>query len=60
MDFHIDEDTLYSYQWTNATTSGQGYAVGDLDCDTTKTTVELDITQSEGNIVAVYQDPTPD
>jgi hypothetical protein len=61
MGFHIDEDTLYSYEWVpTGTTAGSGLARADLDCDGTKTTVELAITNSEGNLVADYKDPTPD
>lgn len=61
MGFHIDEDTLYSYAWTpTATTTGSAFAVADLDCDGTKTTVELLVESEEGNLHVTYKDPTPD
>jgi type IV pilus assembly protein PilA len=61
MGFHVDDDTLYSYKWTKSSASaGAGEAVSDLDCDGLKTTVKLDLTMDGGNIISVYNDPTPD
>jgi type IV pilus assembly protein PilA len=60
MGFHIDDDTLF-YKWTKASASaGAGEAISDLDCDGTLTTVKLDLTMDGGNIISVYNDPTPD
>lgn len=59
--FHVDEDGTYTYHWIKTSeTSGKALAVGDLDCDTTMTTVELDIEMVDGNVRATYLPPTPD
>ena len=62
MQFHIDEDLLFQYQWTQTgpTTGGNGVAIGDLDCDGTPMTYSLIITITEGNVVADQPDPTAD
>jgi len=57
MGFHVDEDSRYQYSFVN---TGTASAVGDLDCDTTLTTQTLVMTVVEGNVQAVYTDPTPD
>lgn len=57
MGFHVDEDSRYEYTWA---AGGVASAIGDLDCDTTKTTATLTLTLSEGNLVASYAEPTPD
>jgi type IV pilus assembly protein PilA len=61
MQFHIDQDTLFQYNWTRTSaTVGTGVAVGDLDCDGTIMTYSLGIAVSEGNIQATLNDPTVD
>ena len=57
MGFHVDEDSRYQYAWDGA---GVATAIGDLDCDTVKTTQTLTMTVNNGNLVATYADPTPD
>lgn len=58
MGFHVDEDSRYKYDWTSST--GVANAAADLDCDGTFTTQKLTMVISEGNVVASYDDPTPD
>ena len=62
MAFHIDQDSLFQYDWTQTgpTTSGVGHAVGDLDCDGTLMTASLVITILEGNVQTDLPAPTPD
>ena len=59
MGFHVDEDSRYEYSWA-AGPPGVASAIGDLDCDGTKTTATLTLSLSEGNLVASYDEPTPD
>jgi len=56
MGFHVDEDSRYQYAWDGAIAS----ATGDLDCDGTSTTANLHLSLVEGNVVASYEEPTPD
>jgi prepilin-type N-terminal cleavage/methylation domain-containing protein len=61
MQFHVDEDTLFQYNWsTSSTTAGLGTAIGDLDCDGTIVTYSLIVAKVEGNITADQPDPTAD
>jgi type IV pilus assembly protein PilA len=62
MQFHIDQETRFQYNWTQTgpTTNGVGLAVGDLDCDGTIMTYSLNVTISEGNVAASTPDPTAD
>ena len=64
MDFHIDDDTLYSYQYDNVAGTqvsiANAKAIGDFNCDGTTTTVELDVNKVEGNLTADYLEATPD
>jgi len=60
MNFHIDDDSQYSYNWVVAAGVGTASAVADLDCDATLTTQTLVVTKVEGNINSTYTDPTPD
>ena len=61
MGFHIDEDSLYSYSWKSAGTQGKGYATGDLNCNGTASTFEMDIDlDTSGNLTTTYLDPTPE
>jgi type IV pilus assembly protein PilA len=52
IDFHIDEETQFTYHYTNAGTTTGNYAtgVGDLDCDGTLISFSEDISVVEGNI----------
>jgi type IV pilus assembly protein PilA len=58
MAFHVDENSRYQYSWNQA--GGLARAVGDLDCDGVPTTQTLTLTIEGGNVVASYDDPTPD
>ncbi len=60
MGFHIDEDSRYQYSWAPGATAGTATAEGDLDCDGTPTSQTLVMTLDNGNLQAVYTDPTPD
>jgi prepilin-type N-terminal cleavage/methylation domain-containing protein len=66
IDFHIDQDNLYQYQWvdnvpTGATANGVATATGDTDCDGTTASYTLTITVVEGNIQDVITNPpSPD
>ena len=62
MAFHIDSDTLFQYSWdqTGPTTGGLGQAIGDLDCDGTLMTANLNVAIVEGNVQSDQPDPTPD
>jgi len=51
LDFHIDEETQFSYHYTGASnTAGNAQAVGDLDCDGTLISFSEDLKVVEGNI----------
>ena len=62
--FHVDEDSRYQYKWVRAgagnAETGTGTATGDLDCDTVKTSQQVIMSISEGNVTASYTDPSPD
>jgi Tfp pilus assembly protein PilE len=52
LDFHIDEETQFTYHFVNAaaTTGNSATAVGDLDCDGTQISFSEQIDVIEGNI----------
>lgn len=59
--FHIDEPSLYSYEWSNTgTNSGVITASGDLDCDGTISTTRVKINLVQGMVETTYEEATPD
>jgi len=55
--FQIDEKSYFSYHWTSTSnTQAQALAVGDLDCDTTKITYQLNL-NAQQEPAATYVEP---
>jgi type IV pilus assembly protein PilA len=59
LDFQIDEDSLFVYDYTGAATTFTALATGDLDCDTTEITYTLTGTAVDGNPAVVLTEPPP-
>jgi type IV pilus assembly protein PilA len=59
LDFQIDEDSLFVYDYTGAATTFTALATGDLDCDTTEITYTLNGTAVNGNPAVNLIEPPP-
>ena len=59
LDFQIDEDTLFVYNYTGTGTGFTATAIGDLDCDTIEITYTLVGTADKGNPATVLTEPPP-
>jgi type IV pilus assembly protein PilA len=59
LDFQIDEDSLFVYDYTGTATGFTALAVGDLDCDATEITYSLVGTATDGNPATVLTEPPP-
>jgi type IV pilus assembly protein PilA len=57
LDFEIDEDTLFVYDYTGTNTTYAAHAVGDLDCDTTEITYTLTGTAVNGQPAYELSEP---
>jgi prepilin-type N-terminal cleavage/methylation domain-containing protein len=57
LDFQIDEDSLFVYDYTGAATTFTALATGDLDCDTTEITYSLAGTAVDGNPAVQLTEP---
>jgi prepilin-type N-terminal cleavage/methylation domain-containing protein len=57
LDFEIDEDTLFVYDYTGAATSFTANAVGDLDCDGTAITYKMTGTAVNGQPAVSTSEP---
>jgi prepilin-type N-terminal cleavage/methylation domain-containing protein len=57
LDFQIDEDSLFVYDYTGAATSFTATATGDLDCDTTEIVYTLAGTAVSGNPAVQLTEP---
>jgi Tfp pilus assembly protein PilE len=57
LDFQIDEDSLFVYDYTGTATSFTALAIGDLDCDTTEITYTLTGTAVNGNPAVALSEP---
>jgi type IV pilus assembly protein PilA len=57
LDFQIDEDSLFVYDYTGAATTFTALATGDLDCDGTEITYTLAGTAVGGNPAVVLTEP---
>ncbi|TMQ27255.1 MAG: prepilin-type N-terminal cleavage/methylation domain-containing protein [Deltaproteobacteria bacterium] len=59
LDFQIDEDSLFVYDYTGTATTFTALATGDLDCDTTEIVYTLAGTAVNGNPAVVLTEPPP-
>ena len=57
LDFQIDEDSLFYYDYTGAAATFTAKATGDLDCDGTEITYTLAGTATNGNPAVVLTEP---
>ena len=57
LDFQIDEDSLFYYDYTGAAATFTGKATGDLDCDNTEIVYTLAGTAANGNPAVVLTEP---
>jgi type IV pilus assembly protein PilA len=57
LDFQIDEDSLFYYDYTGAATTFTSKATGDLDCDGTEITYTLNGTAVSGNPAVQLVEP---
>jgi type IV pilus assembly protein PilA len=57
LEFEIDEDTLFYYNYKGGATTFTATAVGDLDCDGTPVTYTLTGTATNGNPAVVLSEP---
>jgi type IV pilus assembly protein PilA len=57
IDFQIDENSLFVYDYTGAASTFSATAVGDLDCDTTEITYTLNGTATNGNPAVSLTEP---
>jgi len=60
MDFQIDEDSRCSYEFVSTGQTATIISRCDLDCDTTASETRVELSIVEGNVQAVYGEPTPD
>ena len=59
LDFQVDEDSLFVYDYNGAATTFAATATGDLDCDTTEITYTLTGTAVNGNPAVQLTEPPP-
>jgi prepilin-type N-terminal cleavage/methylation domain-containing protein len=59
LDFQIDEDSLFYYDYTGTTTGFTAKATGDLDCDNTEIVYTLVGTAAAGNPAVTLTEPAP-
>jgi type IV pilus assembly protein PilA len=59
LDFQIDEDSLFVYDYDGKADTFTAMATGDLDCDTTEITYILKGTAVGGNPATVLTEPPP-
>jgi prepilin-type N-terminal cleavage/methylation domain-containing protein len=57
LDFQIDEDSLFYYDYTGAATTFTAKATGDLDCDNTEIVYTLAGTATNGNPAVALTEP---
>jgi len=57
LDFQIDEETLFVYDYTGTATTFTAKATGDLDCDTTEIVYTLSGTATSGNSAVRVTEP---
>jgi prepilin-type N-terminal cleavage/methylation domain-containing protein len=57
LDFQIDEDSLFYYDYTGTPTTFTERATGDLDCDTIEIVFTLTGTATNGNPAVVLTEP---
>jgi prepilin-type N-terminal cleavage/methylation domain-containing protein len=57
LDFQIDEDNLFVYDYTGTATTFTAQATGDLDCDRTETVFTMTGTAVNGNPAVVLTEP---
>jgi type IV pilus assembly protein PilA len=57
LDFQIDEDSLFYYNYTGTATAFTALATGDLDCDNTEIVYTLAGTATAGNPAVVLTEP---
>jgi type II secretory pathway pseudopilin PulG len=61
LDFYVAEPSHFTFSWTRDTaTTGHLEAIGDLDCDTTLSTLRYDITLIQGDLTVTRNPATPD
>ena len=59
LDFQIDEDSLFVYDYTGAATTFTSTATGDLDCDTVEIVYTLNGNVIAGNPAVTLVEPPP-
>jgi prepilin-type N-terminal cleavage/methylation domain-containing protein len=59
LDFRIDEDSLFYYDYNGSTTAYTAMATGDLDCDGTQITYVLNGTAINGEPAYSLSEPAP-
>jgi prepilin-type N-terminal cleavage/methylation domain-containing protein len=59
LDFQIDEDSLFYYDYTGTATGFTAKATGDLDCDNTEIVYTLAGTATNGNPAVLLTEPPP-
>jgi hypothetical protein len=59
LDFQIDEDSLFYYEYTGTATTFTAKATGDLDCDGTEIVYTLTGTAADGNPTTHLTEPAP-
>jgi prepilin-type N-terminal cleavage/methylation domain-containing protein len=57
LDFQIDEDSLFYYNYSGALTTFTATATGDLDCDTIEIVYTLSGTAANGNPAVTLSEP---
>ena len=57
LDFQIDEDSLFYYDYTGTATTFTAKATGDLDCDTIEIVYTLQGTATNGNPAVALTEP---
>ena len=59
LDFQIDEDSLFYYDYTGAAATFTAKATGDLDCDNTEIVYTLSGSATNGNPAVTLTEPPP-
>ncbi len=59
LDFQVDEDSLFYYDYTGAAATFTAKATGDLDCDNTEIVYTLAGTATNGNPAVLLTEPPP-
>ena len=59
LDFRIDEDSLFYYDYNGTATAYTAWATGDLDCDGTQITYVLSGTAANGEPAYSLSEPAP-